>query len=81
MGKVGGLRPDALLTCLLDLVAVAAFYASIPRGSAILPLTALAATVYGDAKNTWLDTAPMRPLKLRAVEEMTRTFSPKRSSL
>src|SRR5258706_15139492 len=37
------------------------------RGAAMRPATADAVTVYGDARYTGADAAPMRPLKLRAV--------------
>ncbi len=42
------------------------------------PVTAEAATVSGEASHTFEEAAPMRPLKLRAVEEMQVTSSPSR---
>src|SRR6185295_15548167 len=44
---------------------------SISRASPIVPRTADAATVYGEARYTRALGEPMRPLKLRAVDEIT----------
>jgi hypothetical protein len=43
------------------------------------PAIAEAATVSGEPSQTFEDAAPIRPLKLRAVEEMQVTSSPSRS--
>src|SRR5919198_2458401 len=51
-------------------------HCSMLRGSVMRPVTADAATVYGDAKYTCADAAPMRPLKFRAVVEMATVCSP-----
>ena len=40
------------------------------RGSATRPARALAATVAGEARNTWLSLWPMRPGKFRLVALM-----------
>src|SRR5207245_2411145 len=40
------------------------------RGSVIFPVKALAATVAGEARNTWLSLWPIRPGKLRLVALM-----------
>src|SRR5262249_10544905 len=45
-------------------------HCSSSRGSQMRPATAVAATVYGEARYTWDDAAPMRPWKLRAVLEI-----------
>src|ERR1043165_9927648 len=50
------------------------------RGSQIRPATAVAATVYGEARYTWDEAAPMRPWKLRAVLEIATMFSGSRCS-
>ena len=51
-------------------------HTSTSRGSVMQPRTADAATVYGDARYTCAVAEPMRPLKLRAVLEMTVVLSP-----
>ena len=51
-------------------------HARISRASLMRPRRADAATVYGEPRNTCAVAAPMRPLKLRAVLEMTLTPSP-----
>src|SRR2546423_459487 len=55
-------------------------HCSIPRGSVMRPVTADAATVYGEARYTCADAAPMRPLKFRAVVEIATAFSGSRCS-
>src|SRR6266513_197442 len=55
-------------------------HASISRGSHTRPATADAATVYGEARETCADAAPMRPLKFRAVVEIATAFSGSRCS-
>src|SRR6266850_3367711 len=50
------------------------------RGSQMRPAAALAATVYGEARYTCEEAAPIRPLKLRAVLEMATMFSGSRCS-
>ena len=55
-------------------------HASISRGSHTRPATADAATVYGEARYTCADAAPMRPLKFRAVVEIATAFSGSRCS-
>jgi hypothetical protein len=46
-------------------------HARISRASAMRPRSAEAATVYGEPRKTCAVAAPMRPLKLRAVLEIT----------